>query len=55
MANLLRAISGHPNIPCFLLLDDRANELLLAVGLGAGRVLTQAQITLPFPTLGKIV
>jgi hypothetical protein len=34
------AISGHPDIPCFLLLDDPANELFLSAGLGAGRILT---------------
>jgi hypothetical protein len=33
------AISGHPDIPCFLLLDDPANELFLSVGLGADRIL----------------
>jgi hypothetical protein len=32
------AISGHPDIPCFLLLDDPANELLLPAGLGTGRL-----------------
>jgi hypothetical protein len=36
------AISGHPDIPCFLLLDDPANELFLSAGLGAGRILTPA-------------
>jgi hypothetical protein len=39
MANC-SAISGHPDIPCFLLLDDPANELLLSAGLGAHRILT---------------
>jgi hypothetical protein len=34
------AISGDPDIPCFLLFDEPANELLLSVGLGAGRILT---------------
>jgi hypothetical protein len=34
------AISGRPDIPCFLLLDDPANELLLSIGLGAHRILT---------------
>jgi hypothetical protein len=34
------AISGHPDIPCFLLLDDPANKLLLSFGLGAHRILT---------------
>ena len=34
------AISSDPDIPCFLLLDDPANELLLSVGLGAYRILT---------------
>jgi hypothetical protein len=33
------AISGHPDIPCFLLLDDPANEQLPSIGLGAHRVL----------------
>jgi hypothetical protein len=33
-------ISGHPDIPCILLLDDPANKLLLPVGLGAHRILT---------------
>ena len=51
------AISGHPDIPCFLLLDDPANELFLPVGLGADRILTpaHAKTTLPFPTLRNIV
>jgi hypothetical protein len=34
------AISGNPDVPCFLLLDDPANELLLSIGLGADRILT---------------
>jgi hypothetical protein len=34
------AISADPDIPCFLLLDDPANELFLSLGLGAGRVLS---------------
>ena len=34
------AISGDPDIPYFLLLDDPVNELLLPVGLGADRILT---------------
>ena len=34
------AISGHPHIPCVLLLDDLANELFLSAGLGARRILT---------------
>ena len=34
------AISGHPDISRFLLLDDTGNELLLSAGLGAGRILT---------------
>jgi hypothetical protein len=34
------AISGHSDVPCFLLLDDPANELFLPVGLGADRILT---------------
>jgi hypothetical protein len=33
------AMSGDPDIPCFLLLNDPANELLLSVGLGAHRIL----------------
>ena len=33
------AISGHPDIPWFLLLDDPADELFLSAGLGAGRIL----------------
>ena len=36
------AISGHPDIPCFLLLDDVGNELLLSVGLDANRILNLA-------------
>jgi hypothetical protein len=35
------AISGHPDVPCFLLLDHSANELLLPVRLSAGRILTR--------------
>ena len=34
------AIFGHPDIPCFLLLDDPANELFLSVGLGTDSILT---------------
>jgi hypothetical protein len=34
------AISGHPDLPRFLLHDDPANELLLSAGLGAYRILT---------------
>jgi hypothetical protein len=34
------AISGHPDIPCFLLLEDPINELLLSLGLGGRRILT---------------
>ena len=34
------AISGDPDIPCFLLLDDPANELFLSAGLGVHRILT---------------
>lgn len=34
------AISGCPDIPGFLLLDDLANELLLSAGLGTDRILT---------------
>jgi hypothetical protein len=34
------AISGHPDIPCFLLLNDAANELFVSVGLGADCILT---------------
>jgi hypothetical protein len=51
------AISGDRHIPCFLLLDDLANELFLSVGLGADRILTpaHAKTTLPFPTLRNIV
>jgi hypothetical protein len=33
------AISGHPDIPCFLLLDDPANEIFLPAGLGTDRIL----------------
>jgi len=40
VAKLSSAISGRPDIPCFLLLDDPANELLLSVGLGADCILT---------------
>ena len=40
------AISCYPDIPCFLLLDDPANELLLSVGLGANRILTLAPVTI---------
>ncbi len=40
MANSSSAISGDPDIPYFLLLDDPANELFLSVGLGAHRILT---------------
>ena len=29
------AISGRPDIPCFLLLDNTADEPFLSVGLGA--------------------
>ena len=32
---------GDPDIPCFLLLDDPANELLLPFGLGSHRILPQ--------------
>ena len=34
------AISGHPDIPYFLPLDDPADELFLSAGLGAYRILT---------------
>jgi len=34
------AISGCPDIPGFLLIDDLANELLLSAGLGIDRILT---------------
>jgi hypothetical protein len=34
------AISADPDIPCFLLLDDPANELFLSLGLGADCILT---------------
>ena len=34
------AISGDPDIPCFLLLNDPVNELFLSAGLGAYRILT---------------
>jgi hypothetical protein len=34
------AISGYPDVPCFLLFDDPANELFLSAGLGADRILT---------------
>ena len=34
------AISGDPDILCFLLLDDPTNELFLSAGLGADRILT---------------
>lgn len=40
------AISGHPDVPCFLLLDDLANELFLSLGLGANRILTLAPVTI---------
>jgi hypothetical protein len=33
------AMSGNPDIPCFLLLNDPANELLLPAGLGTNRIL----------------
>jgi hypothetical protein len=39
-AQLLRLSLATPEIPCFLLLDDPANELFLSAGLGAHRVLT---------------
>jgi hypothetical protein len=32
-------IPGEPDIPCFLLVDDPANELLLPFGLGSHRIL----------------
>jgi len=35
------AISSHPDIPCFLLLDDPANELSVCAKLGAERILTR--------------
>jgi hypothetical protein len=38
--SMAKLISGHPDIPYFLLLNDPANELLLPVGLGADRILT---------------
>jgi len=40
------AISGRPDIPCFLLLDDPANELLLPFGLGTNRIQTLALLTI---------
>jgi hypothetical protein len=40
--NSASAISGHPDIPCVLLLDDPANELFLSAGLGADRILNLA-------------
>jgi hypothetical protein len=36
------AISGRPDIPYFLLLDNAADELLLSAELGAYRILTPA-------------
>ncbi len=40
MAKLLRLSLATLTFPCFLLLDDLANELFLSVGLGAYRILT---------------
>jgi hypothetical protein len=42
------AISGHPDIPCFLLLDDPANKLFLSAGLGAHRIVA---MPLPFQAM----
>ena len=42
MAKTFSAISGDPDISCFLLLDDSVNELLLSLGLGVSRILTLA-------------
>jgi hypothetical protein len=41
------AISGHPDVPCFLLLDDPANELFL--------LLTLAHLTIGLFAKGPIV
>jgi hypothetical protein len=40
VAKLLRLSLATPDIPCFLLLDDPIDELLLSLGLGARRILT---------------
>ena len=40
------AISGHPDIPCFLLLDNPVNELFLPLWLEAYRILTLAPLTI---------
>jgi hypothetical protein len=45
------AISGDPDIPYFLLLDDPANELFLSAGLGADRILSPAAQTTPLSDL----
>ena len=48
------AISGHPDVPCFLLLDDTLNELFLSAGLGSDRILTLSiQTRLLFTTGSK--
>jgi hypothetical protein len=49
------AISGDPDISCFLLLDDSVNELLLSLGLGASRILTLAHLTIGLFAKGPIV
>ncbi len=49
------AISGDPDVPYFLLLDDHANELFLSVGLGASRILTLAHLTIGLFAKGRIV
>jgi hypothetical protein len=58
------AISGDPDIFCFLLLDDLANELFLSAGLGSDRILNTEQprprlpllflsILAPCPRIGR--
>src|SRR4029453_14427692 len=41
IGNSASVIFGDPDIPCFLLLDDPANELLLPAGLGTDCVLSR--------------
>jgi hypothetical protein len=55
IGNSASVIFGDPDIPCFLLLDDPANELLLPAGLGTSRILTLAHLTIGLFAKGPIV
>jgi hypothetical protein len=47
--------TSHPDIPCFLLLDDPADELLLSAGLGTDRILAMPLALHAMPSLTMCV